>query len=128
VPTLHDKRLTGLSPPGSDDKPHYEASLDYSIDRVAIADEAAWRVAIEGQPLSAASRCRQTARMMYAKLVHVDAAIQIEGLHGLWELCVQQCHHADVLSDGASGTALCRKLHLSDGAPDLPDVLQRYML
>jgi hypothetical protein len=94
-----------VSPTGFDGKEHYNPDQDFSADNIHIADDATWRAATAGQPLASSARRRQLARMMNAKLCHADPEVQVEGLHGLWELCIQHNHHIDVLTEGVPATS-----------------------
>jgi hypothetical protein len=94
-PPLFHPSLTGMLLDSSGGT-IYVAELDYSKTRVQIPDEASWQAAVADEPCSPAVRRKQHARFIKAKLHSIDKELVVEGLHGLWELCIKRSFHSEV--------------------------------
>lgn len=88
----HDARLA-LSPSVP---PPTSPATNFSVLRTEILNDAQWRVATADQPWTAATRRRLVSRFLGAKMRHSDVALQMEGLHGLWELAINRSVHSDI--------------------------------
>ncbi|CAG9462609.1 unnamed protein product [Pedinophyceae sp. YPF-701] len=72
------------------------ADLDFSVEQITVSDNAAWRNIIMDQPWSPSETRHRVALLMEAKILSSSEELQLEGLHGMWELLVNKDHHADI--------------------------------
>jgi hypothetical protein len=94
-PSLYHPSLTGVITDSTGSKSN-RADLDFSKTRVEIPDEASWLAAIADELCSTGARRKHHARFILAKLHSSDKELIVEGLHGLWELCIKRTFHAEV--------------------------------
>jgi hypothetical protein len=97
LPNLYDVRLNGyVRAAGEAAQPQYVAQLDYSQKWQVISGEEQWRAAIHNQPLQPQQRRHQMLQFLRAKMQHEEPAVQVEGLHGVLELCINPRHHSSM--------------------------------
>jgi len=74
-------------------------NLDFSRQRVELLTDEDWEGVKKDLPLSASARRRAMAQYLEAKLRSDDETLQLEAVHGFYELAIKRAHHADF--DGA---------------------------
>ncbi|KAL0031473.1 hypothetical protein WJX77_002181 [Trebouxia sp. C0004] len=76
-----------------------DPDLDFSQAQIELNTEADWQKFTADQPWSPTTRRHNIGFLLKAKLLTGDAALQLEGAHGMWELSVNKAHHADMVED-----------------------------
>eukprot|EP00873_Tetraselmis_striata_P034657 jgi/Tetstr1/454921/TSEL_041784.t1 len=71
------------------------AGYDIKYREITTNDE--WLQLIYDQPWSDQTRRRKTAEFLQAKVEHKNTDMQLEGVHGIWELAVNPDNHNDIV-------------------------------
>ena len=98
---LYDPRLGPI-----DGRP----DLDFTVPEIDIPNSAVWRQIMRDQPWSASESRRRINRMLEAKLMSPEPELQLEGLHGLWEMTINRENQED-LTESQLSTLLEAVLH-----------------
>ena len=102
---FYDARLT-VDPDLGLDKQY-----DFSVKRREILEDALWQEAISSQPWSPSLRRRELCQFLLSKLLRTDRQLQLEALHGLWELSTNRNHHSDISSGAITSQLFFFKIY-----------------
>ncbi|KAK9861349.1 hypothetical protein WJX84_011522 [Apatococcus fuscideae] len=74
-----------------------QVAIPFNEHHKAVGSEEEWRWLMEDQPWGPSKLRRRTCAFLDSKVQSEDDDLQLEGMHGLWELAINRAYHDDIV-------------------------------